>query len=162
MIAMDAYVNIVSQLPEVQAVHNIEQCLQKYNKIVCDLQEHFGILARKGDKLFQFFALYMPEFSSKELHKQMVSFVEFHKGWFTEKGRHLLARKQITVDEWLSKMKYARTPGDELCILALSKMMGEHTCVWLSNSLWTTSENQCLSDCIVHLVYIGSNKFMLT
>ncbi len=96
---MDAYVNVVSQLPEVQAVHNVEQCLLKYNRIVCDLQEHFGILTWKGDELFQLFTLFMPEFSSKELCKQMVSFVEFHKGWFAEKGRHLLARKQMTVEE---------------------------------------------------------------
>ncbi len=63
--------------------------------------------------------------------------------------------------DYISCMECDGTPGDQIVILALSRIMGKH-CVWLEHSCWTTSNVQKQEDCDVHLVYIGDSQYRLS
>ncbi len=87
---MDPFVAIVSHLPEVQAVTNVEARLHLKGRTLFDLYKDTGIKARKGNEVFQYFSLYMPEFSSHKLCTQLTSYIEFHCDWFEQIAGHFL------------------------------------------------------------------------
>ena len=112
--------------------------------------------------MFQYFSLYMPEFSSHELHTQLTSYIEFHCDWFEQIAGHFLQRQQLSVDQYIAKIAKSNVLADEVCITVLSRMLGKHTCIWLQGSTWTTGLNQRVEDCVVHLVYLGNGSYSLT
>ncbi len=159
---MDPFVAIVSHLPEVQAVTNVEARLHPKGRMLFDLYKDTGIKAQKGNEVFQYFSLYMPEFSSHELHTQLTSYIEFHCDWFEQIAGHFLQRQQLSVDQYIAKIAKSKVLSDEVCITVLSRMLGKHTCIWLQGSTWTTGLNQRVEDCVVHLVYLGNGSYGLT
>ncbi len=74
--SMDTYVQNV-HFPESEKVSNPEKRMNAKNRTMFDLKEHVGICPKVGNEMFQFYSLFMPEFSAKELRRQVTSYLEF-------------------------------------------------------------------------------------
>ena len=86
--------------------------------------------------------------------------------WYRHAGHVCLGMQGTTFDDWLKQLKYKKSPGDELCVYALSALLRRHTIIHTAVRPWFTLERTpgmsfsvaCeLSE--THLLYLGNNVF---
>ena len=77
------------------------------------------------------------------------------------KSQRLLGDQKLTLDGWLSAIKYGRW-GDIMTVYVLSLMKGLQTCIHLRNGkVWSTLHatpilhNELIERCEMHLAYLG-------
>ena len=85
--------------------------------------------------LYEIFASYMNK-TSVEIEELVLKEISENTHWYRHAGHVCLGMRGMTFDEWLKQLKYKRTPGDELCVYALSALLRRHTIIHNAVQLW--------------------------
>ena len=98
--------------------------------------------------------------------KLLTFFIKRYQCFLVPMVKDYLNSKKLTLDDWLRAVKGEHC-GDIVCVLFLSMITGQHTCIHLKqNRLWCTLEtvpllhDELLERCQGHLLYMGFGIFL--
>ena len=80
-------------------------------------------------------------------------------GWIKKVGKDVLAKSQLTVDSFVKGLIGGTIFFDELCLTVACRAFNVHCILLLDGCYWTTHPNNQLSDCLLHLAYVGEYGF---
>ena len=116
-------------------------------------------------KLYEIFASYTNK-TSVEIKEIVLKEISENTHWYRHAGHVCLGMQGTTFEDWLKQLKYKRSPGDELCVYALSALLRRHTIIHNAVQPWFSLKRTpgmsfsvaCeLSE--THLLYLGNNVF---
>ena len=120
---------------------------------------------RNLNLIFEQFGAFSAETSATACNC-MIHSVENDMAEFKTSCRMALQVKQITGEEWVTKMKSSNTPRDELCLFVLGLIYFRHSAIVNKYNVWCTvdtsmriTEKKLLEWSSICLVYLGNSCY---
>ena len=118
---------------------------------------------RKHETTWHAFS-HMTGHTPKEMRDYLRNFVakDHHKVWIMNVGITFIAKKGLSIDEYLDNLLSPNVPIDELGLLIIVWMYHAHIAVIMYDWTWTTGFDLQPSDCKFVLAYCGGLDFYAT
>ena len=99
-----------------------------------------------------------------EIRDYLATFIkkDYHVEWIQDVGAMFLAKKGLSVSQYLENITSPKVPIDELGLLILARMYHAHIAVIMFDWCWTTGFNLVPMTCKYVFAYAGGVKFLTT
>ena len=111
---------------------------------------HTGV--NEGDETLHLIS-HVTQHSPMEMQAYLVHWIDSHLAWLRKISAHILDKKKLGIEDYLSTLVSKGAPIDEIGILIFSWMYHIHVCMLLKGYFWTTNENKDQDQCHLTLVY---------